>query len=70
MSYKTQSALLLLANALVRSRLDNCNSLFQTITKKEKTRLQRVLNTLYRVVTGVSRFRSAKPFEIPSLAAY
>lgn len=59
--YIDKSALLLLANALVRSRLDYCNSLFQTISRKDKTRLQRVLNTLCRIVTGASRFKSTTP---------
>ena len=59
--YIDNSALLPLANALVCSRLDYCNSLFQTITKKDKTCLQHVLNTVSRVVTGVSRYRSTTP---------
>ena len=41
----------LLANALVSSRLDYCNSLFSGIAETDLTRLQRVLNRLARAVT-------------------
>ena len=49
------------ANALVTSRLDYCNSLFSSLTKKELGRLQRVQNTLCRVVTRSSRYSSVTP---------
>lgn len=38
-----------LANALVSSRLDYCNSLFLNITQKELMRLQRVQNIICRI---------------------
>ena len=41
----------LLANALVSSRLDYCNSLFLSLTDTELRRLQLVQNSLCRVVT-------------------
>ena len=41
----------LLANALVSSRLDYCNSLLSGIAETDLTKLQRVLNRLARVVT-------------------
>ena len=41
----------LLANALVSSRLDYCNSLFLSLTDFELWRLQLVQNSLCRVVT-------------------
>ena len=50
-----------LANALVSSRLDYCNSLLFGGSKKNKTSLQRVQNCLARVMTrssGLSKSRS------------
>ena len=46
----------LLANALVSSRLDYCNSLFVSLTDFELRRLQLVQNSLCRVVTRSSKF--------------
>ena len=46
----------LLANALVSSRLDYCNSLFLSLTDFELRRLQLVQNSLFRVVTHSSKF--------------
>ena len=46
----------LLANALVSSRLDYCNSLFLSFTDFELWRFQLVQNPLYRVVTHSSKF--------------
>ena len=40
-----------LANALVSSRLDYCNSLLHSIPKVHLDKLQRVQNSLARVVT-------------------
>lgn len=47
-----------LANALVSSRLDYCNSLFYNINQSELQRLQRLQNTVCRIVTRTSRFAS------------
>ena len=47
---------ILLANALVSSRLDYCNSLFLLLTDFELRRLQLVQNSLCRVVTRSSKF--------------
>ena len=41
-----QKSLLLLADSLVSSRLDYCNSLLYTVTKRDLNRIQRVQNTL------------------------
>ena len=41
-----------LANALVSSRLDYCNSLFRSLSSHNATRLQYVQNALARFVTG------------------
>ena len=50
-----------IANALVSSRLDYCNSLLLGCSEKHKTILQRVQNCLARVVTRSSRFSESKP---------
>ena len=46
----------LLANALVSSRLDYCNSLFLSLTDFELRRLQLVQNSLCRVVTRSMKY--------------
>ena len=51
----------LLANALVSSRLDYCNSLLSGIAETDVTKLHRVLNRLARVVTKSSRFTHSVP---------
>ena len=51
----------LLANALVSSRLDYCNSLFLSLTDFELRRLQLVQNSLCRVVTCSSKFSHITP---------
>ena len=51
----------LLANALVSSRLDCCNSLFLSLTDFELRRLQLVQNSLCRVVTHSSKFSHITP---------
>ena len=50
-----------LANALVSSRLDYCNSLIHSVPKVYLTKLQRVQNSLARVVTKSPKFTSSKP---------
>ena len=51
----------LLANALVSSRLDYCNSLFLSLTDFELRRLQLVQNSLCRVVTWSSKYCHITP---------
>ena len=51
----------LLANALVTSRLDYCNSLFLSLTDFELRRLQLVQNSLCRVVTRSSKYSHITP---------
>ena len=51
----------LLANALVGSRLDYCNSLLLSLTDFELRRLQLVQNSLCRVVTHSSKFSHTTP---------
>lgn len=50
-----------LANALVSSRLDYCNGLLYNLPKVLTNKLQRVQNSLARVVTNSSKFTSSKP---------
>ena len=51
----------LLANVLVSSRLDYCNSLFLSLTDFEFRRLQQVQNSLCRVVTRSSKSSHITP---------
>ena len=51
----------LLANALVSSRLDYCNSLFVSLTDFELRRLQWVQSSLFRVVTHFPKFSHIIP---------
>ena len=51
----------LLANALVSSRLDYCNSLFLSLTDFVLRRLQLVQNSLCRVVTRSCKFSHITP---------
>ena len=51
----------ILANVLVSSRLDYCNSLFVSLTNFELKRLQLVQNSLCRVVTRSSKFSHITP---------
>ena len=50
-----------LANALVSSRLDYCNGLLYNVPKVLLKKLQRVQNSLARVVTNSCRLTSSKP---------
>ena len=45
-----------IANALVSSRLDYCDSLFFSLSSRNTTRLQYVQNALARFVTSASKF--------------
>ena len=57
----TLSTATILANALVSSCLDYCNSLFYSLRLCDLKRLQSVQNTLCRIVTRSSRFTSITP---------
>ena len=46
----------MVANALVSTRLDYCNSLFHSFSYKKITRLQNIQNYLPHFVSGASRF--------------
>ena len=56
-----KSTAISLANALVSSRLDYCNSLLFGCSEKYKTSLQRVQNCLAQVVTRSSRLSESRP---------
>ena len=45
-----------IANALVSSRLDYCNSLFHSLSSRNATRLQYVQNALAQFVIGASKY--------------
>ena len=47
---------MVIANALVSSRLDYCNSLFRGLSSRNGTRLQYVQNALALFVTGASKY--------------
>ena len=60
--YLPGDALKRLANALVISRTDYCNSLLYGLPKSEIAKLQRVPNTAARLVTGASKYDLIIPF--------
>ena len=53
-----KSTAITLANALVTSRLDYCNSLLSSLSVKDLNRLQGIQNTIYRIVCRLPRFSS------------
>ena len=50
-----------LANALVSSRLDYCNSLYRSLSSRDLNKLQCDQNTLARIVTRTSKFSHITP---------
>ena len=59
--FLTQDASVLVANALVRSRLDYCNSLFRSLSKFNLRKLQCIQNSAARIVSNTSRYTSITP---------
>ena len=55
------SAATALANSLVSSKLDYCNSLYNGISQANFDKIQRIQNTLARVVTNTSKFEHITP---------
>ena len=53
--------LVMVANALVSIHLDYCNSLFHSLSSKNITRLQNILNNLACFVSGASRLSHVTP---------
>ena len=52
---------MLVANALVSSRLDYCNSLFRSLSKFNLCKLQCIQNSAARIVSNTSRYTSITP---------
>ena len=50
-----------LANSLVSSKLDYCNSLYNGISQANLNKIQRIQSTLARVVTNTSKFEHIIP---------
>ena len=52
---------MLVANALVSSRLDYCNSLFRSLSKFNLRKLQCIQNSAARIVSNTSKYTSITP---------
>ena len=55
------SAATALANSLVSSKLDYCNSLYSGISQSNLNKLQRIQNSLARVITNTSKYQHIPP---------
>ena len=53
---------ILLANAMVSSRLDYCNSLLYGVSKSNIAKLQRVQNALCRIIFRLDKMSHVTPF--------
>lgn len=56
-----KSALVPLANALVSSRIDYCNSLYNGLTKTNILKMQRIQNSIARAITRTSKSAHITP---------
>ena len=59
--YLTDEGTILVTNALVSSHLDYCNSLFRSLSSHNMCKLQRIQNTLARIVTNCNKYTRASP---------
>ena len=59
--FLTRDDSVLVANALVSSRLDYCNSLFRSLSKFNLRKLQCIQNSAARIVSNTSRYTSIPP---------
>ena len=59
--FLTHDAAVSVANALVSSRLDYCNSLFRSLPKASVRRLQSIQNCAARIVTNSCRYTHITP---------
>ena len=59
--FLTHDVSMLVANALVSSRLNYCNSLFRSLSKVNIRKLQCIQNSAARIVSNTSRYTSIAP---------
>ena len=59
--FLTQDASVSVANTFVSSQLDNCNSLFRSLSKFNLHRLQSIQNSAARIVTNSSKYTLITP---------
>ena len=59
--YLTPEVVVLAANAFVSSRLDYCISLFRGLSCFKQHKLQRIRNTLARIVTNHRKYAHGTP---------
>ena len=59
--FLTRDASILVANALVSSWLDYCNSLFRSLSKFNLRKLQCIQNSGARIISNTSRYTSITP---------
>ena len=59
--FLTHDVSVLVANALVSSQLDYCNSLFRSLSKFNLCKLQCIQNSAARIVSNTSRYTSTTP---------
>ena len=59
--FLTRDASILVANALLSSQLDYCNSLFRSLSKFNLRKLQCIQNSAARIVSNTSRYTSITP---------
>ena len=60
-SFIPKSAAIIFANAFIYSRIDYCNSLFSGLPKYSINRLQKIQNSVARIVTHTSRSSHITP---------
>ena len=63
------SAATALANSLVSSKFDYCNSLYSGISQSNLNKLQRIQNSLARVITNTSKYQHITPTLKTTLAS-
>ena len=60
-SFMPKAAAIIFANAFIHSRIDYCNSLFYGLSKYSINRLQKIQNSVARIVTRTSRSSHITP---------
>ena len=59
--FPTHDASVLMASALVSSKLDNCDSLFRSLSKSNLHKFQCIQHCAARIVSNTSRYTSITP---------